>query len=109
MRVDLTQSFVDKASVQPGAEGTLYWDTGMAGFALQVTASGQKSFVFQYRVSSGSRRMKLDGKFLRLEAKREANNGNKARIGKRPRNALETAEREAVAIRNAIGAGRDPL
>src|SRR5262245_8367969 len=109
MRVDLTQSFVDKASVQGGAERTLYWDTGMAGFALQVTASGQKSFVFQYRAGSGSRRMKLDGKFLRLEAKREANNGNKARVGKRPRNALEIAEREAVAIRNAIGAGRDPL
>jgi hypothetical protein len=56
--IELTQKFIDRAKAQaePGAERTIWWDKTMAGFGLQIRAGGTKSFVFQYRMGSISRR-----------------------------------------------------
>ena len=110
----LTQTFVDsaKAKAKPGAERTIWWDKGMEGFGLQVTASGAQSFVFQYRMGDVSRRMKLDGKFLRLEAEREAKNGAGTKHEQDRETApspIDNAKAEAIAVKNAINTGRDPL
>src|SRR5262245_37690861 len=71
MQVKLTQAFVAKAKAEAGAERTVYWDTTLPGFGLMVTANGHRSFVLQYRAHSISRRLTLNGDFLRLEAARE--------------------------------------
>src|SRR5262249_14499668 len=96
-----------------GAERTIWWDAGkghVEGFGLQVTRSGAKSFVFQYRTRKGSisRRMKLDGKFLQLEAERESKNGN-SKHERETGSPLDNAKAEAIAVKNAISNGRDPL
>ena len=108
----LTQKFIDgpKARAELGADRTIWWDKGMEGFGLQVTAGGAKSFVFQYRIGSISRRMKLDGKFLRVEAEREAKNRPTAPgTRSKPASPLDNAKAEAIAVKNAITGGRDPL
>ena len=69
MRVKLTQAFVDKTkTAADDADRTIYWDEAMSGFGLMVMASGSQSFVFQYRANGRSRRLTLDGAFLRHEA-----------------------------------------
>jgi Arm DNA-binding domain len=106
----LTQPFVKNAKPEPGADRTIWWDESEDGFGLQVTANGAKSFVYQYRVG-GVSRMKLDGKFLRLEAEREAKNGsgNKAKHQRELASPLESARREAAKVKAALIDGRDPL
>lgn len=105
----LSQPFIKNAKAEPGAERTIWWDDGEEGFGLQVTASGHKSFVYQYRVRGVSRRMKLDGKFLRLEAEREAKNGGKDKHQRETASPLETARREVAKVKAALIDGRDPL
>jgi integrase len=61
MRTKLIPAFCMKAKAQPGAERTLYWDMSLPGFGLQVTASGHRSYVVQYRAAGRSRRMSIDG------------------------------------------------
>jgi integrase len=61
MRTKLTPAFVMKAKAQPGADRTLFWDSGLPGFGLQVTAAGHRSYVVQYRAAGRSRRMSIDG------------------------------------------------
>ena len=86
MRVRLTPAFVAKAMIEPGAKRTTYWDTGMPGFGLMVTANRHRSYVVQYRAAGRSRRMHLkDGLTLRA------------------------ARKEAKAILGAVAKGRDPL
>src|SRR6266567_218377 len=110
MQAKLTQAFVDKASAADGAERTIYWDKALPGFGLMVTSSGHKSFVFQYRSGHASRRMNLDGKFLRYEAEREKKAGLKvARRERRVESAAETARLEAMLVKGAVTGGRDPL
>jgi integrase len=70
MRKKLTHAFCMKAKAQPGAERSLYWDTSLPGFGLQVTAAGHRSWVVQYRVAGRSRRMAIDG-VLNLAAARK--------------------------------------
>src|SRR5262245_51114540 len=70
MRTRLTPAGVRKARADKGADRTIFWDTKTSGFGLQVTASGYKSFVIQYRAKGRSRRMAIDG-VLNLEAARK--------------------------------------
>jgi hypothetical protein len=48
------------------------------------------------------------GKFLRLEAEREAKNGNGKHERETAPSPVDNAKAEAVAVKNAINAGRDP-
>lgn len=86
------------------ADRKFAWDADFPGFGIQTTNTGHKSFVFQYRAGSTSRRMKLDGSWFRHEAARTS----------KPAPALKgtpraVAKREAEAVRGAVAQGRDPL
>jgi integrase len=61
MRTKLTPAFCQKATVQDGAERTIYWDAELPGFGLLVTKNGRRSFVVQYRAgeTKKSRRMAI--------------------------------------------------
>lgn len=63
MKMKLTAGFVLSAPKPPeGKDRIVYWDERRPGFGLMVTGKGRKSFVFQYRNSSGeSRRASLSG------------------------------------------------
>jgi len=87
-----------------GADRTFTWDKDLPGFGLQVTSTGHRSFVFQYRSGATSRRMKLDGSWFRHEAARVKKD---ARAVKGTPRAV--AKLEAEAVRGAIAQGRDPL
>jgi integrase len=108
----LTEAVVATAKVEDGQERTIYWDTGrgsVAGLGLQVTASGHKSFVFQYRRDGNSRRMKLNGSFLHHERERERKNGGlQIEPVATGRSTLAAAKMEAEAVKGAIARGRDP-
>src|SRR6266567_7512126 len=115
MRDKLTQAFFERAHAAPGSERTIFWDRALPGFGLMVTISEHKSFVFQYRIGHASRRMKLDGKFLRYERKREEE--ARKRDGRKPierrerpgKTELDAARTEATMLRAAVKDGRDPL
>jgi integrase len=93
MRVKLTPSFVQKARHQvdeqrPGKDRTFYWDVSLRCFGLQVTASGDKRYVIQYRTGRRSRRMAIgDVHHLPIDA----------------------ARREARKLLGRVAAGGDPL
>jgi integrase len=72
MRKKLTHAFCMKAKAQPDAERTIYWDTELRGFGLQVTAAGHRSYVVQYRIGKRSRRMGIDGRLGLAEARERA-------------------------------------
>lgn len=108
-RADLNAKLFKDARAVAGADRTIYWDERMPGFGLMVTARGHKSFIYQYRINGSSRRLNLDGKFLRLEAEREAQGTGKLRAPRKPAAPLEAARREAVKVESAIIDGRDPL
>src|SRR5262245_38371880 len=72
MRSKITQAFVDTAKAAPNAERTVYWDEGMPGFGLMVTAAGHRSFVVQYRTGRRSRRMTIDGVLSVVQARKQA-------------------------------------
>ena len=86
MRIRLTPAFAAKATTEPGARRTTYWDTGMPGFGLMVTANSHRSYVVQYRAVGRSRRMHLKAGLT-----------------------LRAARTEAKAILGAVARGRDPL
>jgi len=86
----LTQAFVDRAAVEKGADRTIFWDTALAGFGLMVTASGHRSFVYQYRVGDGRR-------------------GSSKRMTMKGTLDLDAARREAKAAIGAVAKGGDPL
>jgi integrase len=108
MQAKLTQAFIDKAKAERGSERTIHWDKGLPGFGLMVTAKGHKSFVFQYRVGTTSRRLKLDGEFLRHEATREGA-ATAVTVAKSGAFTLADARQEAKAVQGAASRGRDPL
>src|SRR5262245_35433027 len=72
MRTKLTPAFVAKATAEPNAERTVYWDESLKGFGLMVTAAGHKSWVCQYRANGISRRFTVKSTLSLLEARREA-------------------------------------
>jgi len=86
MRGKLTPAFVAKATAAPSAQRTTYWDSGMPGFGLMVTANGHRSYVVQYRAAGRSRRMHLKSGLT-----------------------LRAARKEAKAILGAVAKGTDPL
>jgi integrase len=72
MKKKLTAAFVKAAQAEPGADRSLYWDTAMPSFGLQVTAAGHKSFVCQYRAGKQSRRLAIKVTLNLSEARKEA-------------------------------------
>jgi integrase len=60
MRRKLTPAFV-KAAPLPAQDRAFYWDETLPGFGLQVTASGHRSFVCQYRAKGKNWRMAING------------------------------------------------
>jgi integrase len=70
MRIKLTPAFVQRARAEAGAERTMFWDSVLPRFGLQVTAAGHRSYVVQYRAGGRSRRMTING-VLGLEAARK--------------------------------------
>jgi integrase len=74
MRTKLTPAFCQKATVQDGAERTIYWDQDMRGFGLLVTKNGRRSFVVQYRAgeTKKSRRMAISGVLGLIGARKRA-------------------------------------
>ena len=86
MRSKLTPAFASKAKATPGHARTTYWDAGMPGFGLMVTANGHRSYVVQYRAAGRSRRMHLKTGLT-----------------------LTAARREAKAILGTVAKGGDPL
>lgn len=63
MQVKLTAGFaLAAAPPSDGKDRIIYWDEKRPGFGLMVTATGKRSFVFQYRNGEGdSRRASLSG------------------------------------------------
>jgi integrase len=88
--VKLTADFVTRAVVEPNKARTIYWDEGLPGFGLMVTAGGHRSYTVQYRNGSGrsgaDRRMTIKGVLK-----------------------LDDARREAKAILGRVAKGQDPL
>lgn len=84
MRSNLTQRMVDRAP----AVDALWWDTETRGLLLRLYASGEATYFFQYAVKDRRRRMVL---------------GPAAGL------TLHEARRQALALRAAVQAGRDPL
>jgi integrase len=79
MRQKLSPAFVARAVAEPGKERSIFWDAELAGFGLQVTKAGHKSFVCQYRnAEARSRRTAIKATLTLSEARKEA----KSIIGK---------------------------
>jgi integrase len=55
----LTPQQVATLSLPPGKTDALYFDDAVPGLALRVRASGNRSWVFQYRIGSRQRRLVL--------------------------------------------------
>ena len=56
----LTRSFIN--TVTPTNRVAFIWDASLTGFGLKVTTAGNKTFVYQYRTTSGrTRRLKIGG------------------------------------------------
>jgi Arm DNA-binding domain len=72
MRLKLSPAFVARAKAEPGQDRTLFWDTTLPGFGLQVTAAGARSFVCQYRAGRRSRRLAIKANLKLGEARKEA-------------------------------------
>jgi hypothetical protein len=81
-----------KAAKAEGSDRTIYWDATLRGFGLQVTASGHKSFVCQYRANGKSRRLALKATLKLGEARKEA----KAILGRAAKGADPLTERRKV-------------
>jgi hypothetical protein len=74
----------------PGANrDRVYWDSGLRGFGLKVTARGRRSFFVQYRAKDGKQR--------------------KPSLGVFPTVKPEAARQAAKEILSAAGQGKDPM
>src|SRR5262245_2897129 len=82
----ISKRIVDAA--QPGSKPVFTWDDTLPGFALLTLPSGNKSFVFQYRVMGRTRR---------------------ATIGKCGSLAPDQAREIAEGMSRAVKDGADPL
>lgn len=109
MRTRLTQAFVSRAQAEPGAERTVFWDATLPNFGLMVTAAGHRSFVLQYRAAGASRRLTLNGAFLRHEGTREKTRTSESQDSNAGHPTLADAKREAKAALGALARGRDPM
>ena len=84
----LTQRTVESVSCPPGKKDILLFDGELRGFGLRVTAAGGKSFLAQYSMPAGKRRVAL-GAFGALT--------------------VEEARRRAKTVLGAAADGRDPF
>ena len=109
MRTKLKQAFVERAKADPGADRTFYWDEALPGFGLVVTAGGHKAFVVQYRANRQSRRMTLNGAWLRHLASKEKESIGDVSLGRVGPSGLIDARREAQAVLGHVARGKDPL
>jgi hypothetical protein len=100
MRTKLTPTFVRDARAASGAERTIYWDEGLSGFGLMVTAAGHKSFVCQYRAAGRSRRMHFN-RGLSLEEARKQARGVIGAVAK-DRDPLGERRKEAAEATNTL-------
>lgn len=73
---------------RPGEKTRIEWDDGAKGLGLRITAAGVKAFIFEYRVGGVKRRMTL------------------GRVGAL---SLQRARTTALAYRQAVKEGSDPL
>lgn len=64
----ITKRFVDSAHAEPDRAQTLLWDSRLKGFGLRVSASGKKSYIFQYRNAHGRSRRLTVGDASRITA-----------------------------------------
>src|SRR5262245_33690674 len=103
-RVKLSADFITKVASPEQSDRVIYWDEAFPSFGLVVTDKGHKSYVYRYRAHGISRRLTLDGAFLRYEAAHA-----KKGIPKTSRSALEAARWEARKAALAVRDGRDPL
>ncbi len=85
----ITKRVVDAAIKNEDAARYYLWDSEIRGFGLLVTATGQRSYIFQYRTREGRTR--------------------RATIGKHGAWTPELARRKAEEFRRAVREGRDPL
>jgi Arm DNA-binding domain len=103
MPAKLTQKLIAGLVCPPGKRDQLVFDTEAKGLAVRVTAKGGKTFLAQYAVPSGKRRMPL-GAFgsITLEQARQA---ARVILGERAKGRDPAAERkaEAEAARRAPG------
>jgi integrase len=98
----LTPAFIARATTEPGAERTIYWDETQPGFGLMVTRNGHRSFVVQYRAGHTSRRMTIPAVLPLDRARKEA----RGRLGEVARGGDPLGERrkEALATKNTLRA-----
>ena len=61
--VKLTANFVESATVEPGKSRTIYWDKHFRTFGLFVSATGHKSYVYQYRDRNTREQSRVTFKF----------------------------------------------
>jgi len=61
-RIKLTKRAVDQASPPIEVRQAFIWDTDVSGFGLRITKAGTKSYIFQYRNTSGTAKRKTIGK-----------------------------------------------
>jgi integrase len=83
----LNQTFAKRAN-PPKTGYRIYYDSGMRGFGLRVTANGAKSFVLNYRVHGRERRYT---------------------IGQMGAWTADTARQEAQQLRASVDRGEDPF
>ncbi len=70
--IDLTTAAASAARAPEGKDREFFWDSTLPGFGLQVTATGARSWVIQYRAGGVSRRMALNGGLPLARARKEA-------------------------------------
>jgi integrase len=105
MRIKLTPAFVQRARAEAGAERTMFWDSVLPRFGLQVTAAGHRSYVVQYRAGGRSRRMTING-VLGLEAARKQGRALLGEVAK-DRDPLADRRSEAALERDTFKAIAD--
>jgi integrase len=100
MKTKLTPTFTEKATAEPGAERTVFWDETLPGFGLMVTKGGHRSFVYQYRAGGRSRRMTFPCEMGLEKARKEAKKalGGVASGG----DPLQERRREAAEAENTL-------
>jgi len=86
--VKLGKREIDALTCPPGRQDVMVTDDELKGFAVRVTSSGTKTFLFQYRFASRVRRMKL-GTYGEITPAQ--------------------ARKQAEAARGTVAAGGDPL